>query len=58
MRTAFFRGLDAFGGESGDVLFLIAAEETVCRIFTRFEEKSLISTERRLVRLGQMDRQR
>jgi len=36
--------------------YLGLAEETVCRIFTRFEEKSLISTERRLVRLGQIDR--
>jgi len=38
--------------------YLGLAEETVCRIFTRFEEKDLISTERRLVRLGQMDRLR
>jgi CRP/FNR family transcriptional regulator len=36
--------------------YLGLAEETVCRIITRFEEKALISTERRLVRLGQMDR--
>jgi CRP/FNR family transcriptional regulator len=38
--------------------YLGLAEETVCRIITRFEEKALISTERRLVRLGQMDRLR
>lgn len=36
--------------------YLGLAEETVCRIFSRFEEKSLISTERRLVRLEQMER--
>lgn len=36
--------------------YLGLAEETVCRIITRFEEKSLISTERRLVRLESMDR--
>lgn len=36
--------------------YLGLAEETVCRIITRFEEKSLISTERRLVRLGRIDR--
>ena len=36
--------------------YLGLAEETVCRIITRFEEKSLISTERRLVRLEQIDR--
>ncbi|BCB25418.1 transcriptional activator protein anr [Sulfurimicrobium lacus] len=36
--------------------YLGLAEETVCRVITRFEESSLISTERRLVRLGQMDR--
>lgn len=35
--------------------YLGLAEETVCRIITRFEEKALISTERRLVRLEQMD---
>lgn len=36
--------------------YLGLAEETVCRIISRFEDKSLISTERRLVRLGQTDR--
>lgn len=38
--------------------YLGLAEETVCRIIARFEEKSLISTERRLVRLEQLDRLR
>lgn len=41
-------------GDIGNYLGL--AEETVCRIIGRFEEKSLISTERRLVRLGEIDR--
>jgi len=36
--------------------YLGLAEETVCRVITRFEEDGLLSTERRLVRLGQMDR--
>lgn len=36
--------------------YLGLAEETVCRVITRFEEEGLISTERRLVRMGQMDR--
>lgn len=36
--------------------YLGLAEETVCRVITRFEEEGLISTERRLVRLGRMDR--
>lgn len=34
--------------------YLGLAEETVCRVITRFEEDGLISTERRLVRIGQM----
>lgn len=35
----------------GDYLGL--AEETVCRVISRFEEESLISTQRRIVRLNQ-----
>lgn len=41
-------------GDIGNYLGL--AEETVCRVIARFEEESLITTERRLVRLGRMDR--
>jgi CRP/FNR family transcriptional regulator len=33
--------------------YLGLAEETVCRVITRFEEDGLISTQRRLVRLTQ-----
>lgn len=36
--------------------YLGLAEETVCRVITRFEGEELISTERRLVRLGQVER--
>ena len=36
--------------------YLGLAEETVCRVISRFEEESLISTERRIVRLMQPDR--
>ena len=36
--------------------YLGLAEETVCRVITRFEEEELISTDRRVVRLGQFDR--
>lgn len=36
--------------------YLGLAEETVCRVITRFEEDQLISTERRLVRISRMDR--
>ncbi len=36
--------------------YLGLAEETVCRVITRFEEESLIATQRRIVRLIQPDR--
>ena len=36
--------------------YLGLAEETVCRVISRFEEESLISTERRIVRLNRLER--
>jgi CRP/FNR family transcriptional regulator len=36
--------------------YLGLAEETVCRVISRFEEESLISTQRRIVRLNNLDR--
>ncbi len=38
--------------------YLGLAEETVCRVISRFEDESLISTQRRIVRLKQPDRLR
>jgi CRP/FNR family transcriptional regulator len=38
--------------------YLGLAEETVCRVISRFEEESLITTQRRLVQLKNLDRLR
>jgi CRP/FNR family transcriptional regulator len=36
--------------------YLGMAEETVCRVFTRFQEEGLLTTERRQIRLNDLDR--
>ncbi len=38
--------------------YLGLAEETVCRVISRFENESLISTQRRIVRLNQLEQLR
>jgi len=44
--------------EEGSRNYLGIAEETVCRVFTRFQEEGLLTTRRRYVELHDLDRLR